>query len=147
MSRDEILATSSTLILGGSDTTATLLAGTVFYLLQNPQANQKLVAEIRSGFADEAEINITTVAKLPYLLATLEEAMRMYPPVALGSPRVVGDEGAVLGGYHVPPKVRKLIYGRKELVEVNKHLDSCSQQPVRVCPLFEELPQPRVLRP
>lgn len=111
MSRAEILATSSTLILGGSDTTATLLVGTVFYLLQNPQAKQKLVTEIRSGFADEAEINITTVGKLPYLLATLEEAMRMYPPVALGSPRVVGNDGTVLGGYHVPPKVRRLMCG------------------------------------
>ncbi|KAH8200306.1 hypothetical protein TruAng_005522 [Truncatella angustata] len=108
MSRAEIEATSSTLVLGGSDTTATLLAGTVFYLLQNPQVKQKLVAEIRGGFSDEAEITMTTVGKLPYLLATLEEGMRMYPPVALGSPRIVGDEGTVLGGYLVPPKTHVL---------------------------------------
>jgi cytochrome P450 len=147
MSRAEILATSSTLILGGSDTTATLLAGTVYYLLQNPQSKQKLVAEIRGRFTDEAEISITTVSKLPYLLATLEEGMRIYPPVALGSPRIVGDEGAVLGGYHVPPKVSKFIHENKGLVEIDANLDSRSQQPVRGGPFFEELPQTQFLRP
>jgi cytochrome P450 len=115
MSRAEIEATSSTLILGGSDTTATLLAGTVYYLLQNPHTKQKLVAEIRDKFKDEAEIDITAVNKLAYLIATFEEVMRLYPPVALGSPRVVGKKGVAVGGYGVPPKVRRSIHGCKLL--------------------------------
>jgi cytochrome P450 len=110
MSRGEIEATSSILVLGGSETTATLLSGTVFYLLQNPHVKQKLIAEIRDSFKNEDEINMTTVNGLPYLLATLEEAMRIYPPVTLGSPRVVGEEGTVIGGYEVPPKVRNSKY-------------------------------------
>jgi cytochrome P450 len=110
MSRAEIEATSGILVLAGSETTATLLSGTVYYLLQNPQIKQKLVAEIRDGFTKEDEINITTVSQLPYLLATLEEGMRIYPPVTLGSPRVVGEEGAVIGGYHVPPHVSIPVY-------------------------------------
>jgi len=36
--------------------------------------------------------------------------MRIYPPVTLGSPRVVGEEGTVIGGYQVPPKVRNSEY-------------------------------------
>jgi cytochrome P450 len=110
MSRREIEATSGILVLGGSDTTASLLSGTVYYLLQNPQIKQKLVAEIRDGFTKEDEIDIATVNKLPYLLATLEEGMRIYPPVTLGSPRVVGEEGTVIGGYHIPPHVRIPVY-------------------------------------
>lgn len=110
MSRAEIEATSGILVLAGSETTATLLSGTVYYLLQNPQIKQKLVAEIRDGFTKEDEINITTVSQLPYLLATLEEGMRIYPPVTLGSPRVVGEEGVVIGGHHVPPHVRIPVY-------------------------------------
>lgn len=105
MSRAEIEATSQLLILGGSDTTATLLSGTVWYLLQNSPVRQKLVVEIRGAFTDDADIDLTSCNKLPYLAATLEEALRIYPPVALGSPRVVSTDGAVLGGYHVPPKV------------------------------------------
>lgn len=115
MSRAEIEATSSTLIIGGSDTTATLLAATVYYLLQNPDVKQNLVAEIREGFADEAEITIAAVSKLPYLLATLEETLRIYPPIALGSPRMLGTEGAMIGGYHVPPKVRAKEIHRKDV--------------------------------
>ncbi|KAE9366288.1 cytochrome P450, partial [Stipitochalara longipes BDJ] len=104
MSRGEIDATSAILVLGGSDTTATLLSGTVYYLLQNPRVMQKLVAEIRESFINEDQINMTSVNSLSYLLAILEEAMRIYPPVTLGSPRIVGEEGTVIGAYQVPPK-------------------------------------------
>lgn len=147
MSRAEIEATSSLLILGGSDTTATLLAGTVYYLLQNPQVKQKLVIEIRDTFADEADIDLTSCNKLPYLLATLEEAMRIYPPVALGSPRIVSAEGAVLGGYHVPPKVRLPLPQEKgSLSMITLPIpDTRAQQPIRGCPLFPEFPPPGVL--
>jgi cytochrome P450 len=108
MSRSEIEATSSILVLGGSDTTATLLSGTVYYLLQNPHVKQKLVAEIRDAFTNEDDINISNVNGLPYLLATLEEAMRIYPPVTLGSPRLIGEEAAVIDRYQVPPEVKNL---------------------------------------
>lgn len=142
MSRAEIEATSSLLILGGSDTTATLLSGTVYYLLQNPEVKEKLVAEIRDRFVDEAEISLTTVNKLPYLLATLEETMRMYPPVALGSPRVTGNEGVVLGGYHVPPRVRGHLHKKQcnAASELTQVTDSRPQQPICGCSFLEELP-------
>lgn len=107
MNRGEIEATSSILVLGGSDTTATLLSGVVYYLLANPRVKQKLVAEIRDRFINEDEINMTSVNSLSYLLATLEETMRIYPPVTLGSPRVVGDKSSEIGAYQVPPKVRQ----------------------------------------
>lgn len=110
MSRGEIEATSSVLVLGGSDTTATLLTGALYYLLQNPRVKQKLEAEIMGSFASENEINTTSVNRLSYLLATLEEAMRIYPPVTFGSPRVVGEEATVIGGYLVPPKVRDCVF-------------------------------------
>jgi cytochrome P450 len=106
MSRAEIEATSGILVLGGSETTATLLSGTLYYLLQNPQVKQKLLTEVRESFIKEDEINITSVNSLSYLRATLDEAMRIYPPVTLGSPRLIGDEATVIGGYQVPPKVR-----------------------------------------
>jgi len=87
MSRAEIEATSGILVLGGSETTATLLSGTLYYLLQNPRVKQKLLTEVRESFIKEDEINITSVNSLLYLRATLDEAMRIYPPVTLGSPR------------------------------------------------------------
>jgi cytochrome P450 len=80
----------------------------VYYLLQNPHVKQKLVAEIRDAFTNEDDINISNVNGLPYLLATLEEAMRIYPPVTLGSPRLIGEEAAVIDRYQVPPEVKNL---------------------------------------
>jgi cytochrome P450 len=64
------------------------------------------LTEVRESFIKEDEINITSVNSLSYLRATLDEAMRIYPPVTLGSPRLIGGEATVIGGYQVPPKVR-----------------------------------------
>lgn len=105
MSLGEIEASSTILVLGGSETTATLLAGTLYYLLQNPKVKQEVLAETRQMFANEDEINMTSVNKLSFLRAVLDETMRMYPPVTLGSPRVVGEKSTVIGGYMVPAKV------------------------------------------
>jgi len=92
MSRGGIEATSTILVLGGSETTATLLSGTVYYLLLDPRVKQKLVTEIRINFRNEDEINMTNVSSLPYLPATLEEAMRIYPLIAMDPLRQLGKK-------------------------------------------------------
>ena len=48
MSRPEIIANSSVLIVAGSETTATLLSGATYYLLQNPTKLARLQDEVRS---------------------------------------------------------------------------------------------------
>ncbi|KAJ2979897.1 hypothetical protein NQ176_g2968 [Zarea fungicola] len=104
MSRAEIEATANVLVLAGSETTATLLAGAVYYLIANPHVKQRLMSEIREVFVKEEEITISSVSKLPFLQAVLEEVLRIYPPVTLGSPRLVGYRGAIIAGHVVPPK-------------------------------------------
>ena len=75
MTADEIGENANILIVAGSETTATLLSGTTFWLLQNRQAYEKLVNEIRSTFESEEEITIGAVAGCKYLLAVLNEAV------------------------------------------------------------------------
>jgi cytochrome P450 len=147
MNRAEIEATSGILVLGGSETTATLLSGTLYYLLQNPHVKQKLFTEVRESFTKEDEINITSVNSLSYMRATLDEAMRIYPPVTLGSPRLIGDEATVIGGYQVPPKVSTQEYSEHITVKINEKSDLCCLQSIRSRPLFEEFPQSRILCP
>lgn len=65
----------------------------------------KLTAEIRGAFKSEDEIDFASVSTLPYLLACLDEALRMYPPVPTGLPRVVPTGGASIAGHYVPEKV------------------------------------------
>lgn len=97
------------LIIAGSETTATLLAGATFLLLQQPETLRKLTREVRSAFATEDEIDMTSVNKLPYLFACLDEALRMYPPVAVGLPRVCPKGGAEVSGHFVPEDVSTLV--------------------------------------
>lgn len=77
-----------------------------FLLLTNPAAMAKLTAEIRGAFKSESDIDFASVSTLPYLLACLDEALRMYPPVPAGLPRVVPKGGASIAGHYVPEKVR-----------------------------------------
>lgn len=93
MSLDELEANSSILIIAGSETTATVLAGVTYLLLKNPDKMKKLVEEVRTMFASEEEIDLTSVNRLTYMLACLDEALRMYPPVPTGLPREVPKGG------------------------------------------------------
>lgn len=93
---------ASTLLIAGSETTATLLSGVVYLLLTHPDKLARLVEEVRSSYKDEREITLTTVSSLTYMLACLDEALRRYPPVALGMPRTVPAGGATIAGFQVP---------------------------------------------
>ncbi|KFY72655.1 hypothetical protein V499_07239 [Pseudogymnoascus sp. VKM F-103] len=104
MSIPEIEATANAIMIAGSETTATLLSGVTYHLLKNPETLKKLVGEIRGAFATEEEITLIGVGKLKYLLAVLDEGLRMYPPVPVGLPRNIPAEGAVINGKYVPPK-------------------------------------------
>ncbi|KAK3349016.1 cytochrome P450 [Lasiosphaeria hispida] len=98
---DKLQANSALLIIGGSETTATLLAGVTFLLLRNPTALKRLTEEVRSSFKSEDEIDFASVSALPYLLACLDEGLRMYPPVPTGLPRVVPKGGANICGNYI----------------------------------------------
>ncbi|VBB80867.1 Putative cytochrome P450 E-class, group I [Podospora comata] len=98
----KLQANSAILIIGGSETTATLLSGVTFLLMTNLDALEKLTAEVRGAFKSEDEIDFMSVSNLPYLLACLDEALRMYPPVPTGLPRVVPPAGASIAEHYVP---------------------------------------------
>jgi averantin hydroxylase len=108
MTREELVSTSSSLVLAGSETTATLLAGATYLLLRNPQAMAKLVAEIRSTFANDKEITIMSVGQLKYLAAVFEESMRLYPPVPSGLSRLAPEGGDTVLGKWIPGGVSLL---------------------------------------
>ncbi|KAJ1327424.1 aspirochlorine biosynthesis cytochrome P450 monooxygenase [Microdochium nivale] len=98
------------LIIAGSETTATQLSGTTFYLLSNPRTYDRLVAEIRGAFASEDDINMTTVAHLEYLAAVFNESFRMYPPVPIDLPRLIGEGGETVEGHFLPPKTSASVH-------------------------------------
>jgi cytochrome P450 len=105
---EHLIANAEILIIGGSETTASLLSGVTYLLLRNPESYEKLKQEIRSTFQSQEEINMTSVNKLPYMLACLDEALRMYPPIANGLPRVTPKGGARVVGEYIPEGVSSL---------------------------------------
>ena len=95
----------SLLVIAGSETTATLLCGATFLLLENPEALKRVTEEVRSSFKSEDEITLTSVNGLTYMLACLNEALRMYSPVAVGLPRRIPAGGGTVAGMAVPENV------------------------------------------
>ncbi|KAK6213619.1 trichothecene C-15 hydroxylase (cytochrome P450) [Colletotrichum tabaci] len=102
---DELKSNASTLIIAGSETTATALSGITYFILSDANVHQKLNDEIRGAFASEGEIDMVSVQKLGYLQAVINEGLRMYPPVPTGIMRRVTDDGGVFLGQYVPSGV------------------------------------------
>ncbi|CAN8095797.1 unnamed protein product [Discula destructiva] len=102
LSLDELQANCSTLIIAGSETTASLLSGITYLLGTHPHALAKLAKEVRTSFKTEDDIDLISVGKLNYMLACLDEALRLYPPAPLGLPRTVPKGGANIAGRYVP---------------------------------------------
>ncbi|KAB5586234.1 cytochrome P450 [Coniochaeta sp. 2T2.1] len=99
---DRMRINASTLILAGSETTATLLTGVTYLLLNNPQTLRRVTEEVRSSFKRDEEITLLSVGGLSYMLACLNESLRVYPPVAGGMPRGTYNGEAVIDGHVVP---------------------------------------------
>lgn len=71
----------------------------------NPDILAKLTAEVRETFSSEDEIDLSSVHRLTYMLACLNEGLRMYPPIANGLPRIVPSSGATIMGEFIPGNV------------------------------------------
>jgi len=101
------------LLVGGSETTATLLSGLTYYLLTNSRVYEKLKREIRSSFLSEDDITLIRVAGLPYMKVVIDEALRLYPPTPISLPRIVPGNGEMIQGRFVPGGVCRLLNGRE----------------------------------
>jgi cytochrome P450 len=101
---DRLVSMTSGLLTAGTETTSTTLSGTIFLILTHPQVHERLKEEIRSTFKKAEDINFSSVHRLPYMIAVISEAMRMYPAVSLGLPREVPDGGCMIAGHFVPER-------------------------------------------
>lgn len=103
MSHGEILGNSDALIIAGSETTATALSGLTYYITTNPQALERVQREVREAFNSEQDITITSTGHLKYFNACIEEAMRLYPPVAETPARL--SPGEFVNNHWIPKGV------------------------------------------
>jgi len=104
MSTTELEGTAHIVVTAGSETTPTLLSGVTNLLVRNPDQMNKLKQEIRSSFNSADEITMAAVNRLPYLLACLNESLRMFPPATHGMVREAAEGGVQVAGHFVPEK-------------------------------------------
>ncbi|GME40721.1 putative cytochrome p450 protein [Neofusicoccum parvum] len=110
---EEMHANAEVFMVAGTETTATMLSGLTWYLVTNLDKFEKLKREVREATPREEDVTVERLQGLKYLHACVEEGFRMYPPAAIGPPRVTPAEGAkicdgwVAGGqwasYRYPP--------------------------------------------
>ncbi|KAG6368256.1 hypothetical protein INS49_002458 [Diaporthe citri] len=101
---DALFSNAMGLTLAGYQTTATTLAATLYHVLRSPAAYRALCAEVRSGFAAEADITGEAVkARLPFLQACVQETLRLLPPAnGKTAQRTAMADSCVVAGVAVP---------------------------------------------
>lgn len=108
---EDIIVNSDLIMDAGSEPTATLLSGLTYWLLKTPHALQRVTREVRDAFNTDEEMTfLETRSKLPYLLACLEEGLRVFPPIPLTLSRSVPGEAPMeVCGLMIPPNVSHTI--------------------------------------
>ena len=102
----EIYDNALTLVVAGSETTATLLAVVTSLLCKHPDVLARVQDEVRLPFKSNEEITLSAVNDLTHMLAVLSEALRVFPPSAFGFPRIIATKGGqTVAGYWVPEGV------------------------------------------
>ncbi|CAJ0550075.1 Ff.00g100050.m01.CDS01 [Fusarium sp. VM40] len=106
----EMHSNAELFMLAGSETTATLLSGCLYNLLTYPDKMETVLKEIRGRFSTSDDLTLERLAELKYMNACLKEALRVYPPVPIGSPRVVQGDGQQILGKYIPPETRVSVH-------------------------------------
>ncbi|KAK7678305.1 hypothetical protein QCA50_018653 [Cerrena zonata] len=125
----DVLSDGITAIVAGSDTTATVVTNTLYYLIKHPDVKTRLQRDIRDAFANSREVyDYTKSVDLPFFDACINESLRLLPPGLTGFQRQVdpSGRGKMLGEHFVPPGTN-----------VYAHLYSIQRDPHYFSPLPE----------
>ena len=136
MTRDEIDATVTVLVLASSGQTTTMvMTSATYFALKTPGVMARLQKEIRAATRDDpTNVTATTVSNLPFLHAVIQESMRLHPAVPAGNPRVVNRPGVLICGVPVPQGCRVSIPVKTAYHSPSKFADTTSFLPERWLP-------------
>ncbi len=99
--RDQLL----TMLIAGHDTSTALLSWTLYLLGQHPHIMQQAQAEVRAVLGDQPP-TLERLHMLPLLDQIIDESLRLYPPIHLGSRLAAQD--LQFNGYDIPAGTRVL---------------------------------------
>ncbi|KAF2199259.1 pisatin demethylase [Delitschia confertaspora ATCC 74209] len=109
MTDTQILASCTSMIFAGSETTAISLSSVFYFLLKHPRCYKKLMDELDFAVANgiiedkpNKSVSWSDSQKLPYLDACIQESFRMHPPAGLILERIVPPQGMDILGNFIP---------------------------------------------
>lgn len=104
LSETELLLNVMLLIIAGGETTASTLTVWTYFVCTNRKVYKRLVDEIRGKFksTDDMVWEAVQPEHLPYLHATIQEALRLIPPPAASQQRIVPPGGTTICGEFIP---------------------------------------------
>ena len=109
MTDSQVLASCTSMIFAGSETTAISLSAVFHCLLANPRAYKKLMDELDRAAEDgtisdkeHKKVSWSEAQKLPYLDACIQESLRLHPAAGLILERVVPPQGIDILGHFIP---------------------------------------------
>ena len=102
LTKQELHDNANTMIGAGSETTAGLLSGIIWFALKNPDCLARAQAEVREACKVKGDINAQVLGELEYFNAFINEVFRIYPTGVAGQPRRAPPEGAVVCGHYIP---------------------------------------------
>lgn len=104
LEEDELTSDMFLLFAAGTDTTANTLTFGTWYLMNNTQARQRLVKELREAIPDAHSDKLKSwqeLEKLPYLSAIIKESLRLSFGTVHRNPRV-SDIDIFVDGHRIP---------------------------------------------
>ncbi|KAI8632764.1 putative cytochrome P450 pisatin demethylase [Xylariaceae sp. FL1651] len=102
VTRDHIFMMGLSNVIAGSDTTAISLSAILHFLMRSPKILAKLREEIDAQTTMNGHIPFKVACRMPYLQATIKEALRLHPATGLPLWRIAPEGGAVVANKHFP---------------------------------------------
>ncbi|KAF7588622.1 hypothetical protein BBP40_005460 [Aspergillus hancockii] len=137
MTQAEVELAAVTFIIAGSETVATMLAGTVYLLCTNPLVLRKLTERIRADFIQESDLSLVKLQQHQYLNAVLLESLRLYPPAPDNLFRRTMGSGAIIMGEIVPPRTcvtMNLWAANRSTLNFHRPNDMVPERWIKPCP-------------
>jgi cytochrome P450 len=91
--------------MAGADSTSIAMRSVFYFMMKNPQKLEKARAEVDAAFENgtlSSPVQYGQAVSLPYLVATVKEALRLFSPFSVSMPRYAPSEGITLCGKYIP---------------------------------------------
>ncbi|CAM6091956.1 unnamed protein product [Calypogeia fissa] len=105
----DVLGLIGEVLAGGTDTTANTIEWIMASLVQYPEIQAKVYAELKSVVPDGKVVSEEDVEKMPYMHAVVKESLRQHPPLPFGITHGVTEQ-TTLRGHDIPEDAMLLFH-------------------------------------